>query len=40
MTKKQVIKKINEIIAKDPHFKDVSLKVHFKDKKKNTNSKT
>jgi len=40
MTKEAVIAKIKVILDKDTHFKDVSLRVHFKDKKKNTNSTT
>ncbi len=33
MTKEQVIKKINEIIAKDPHLKGTVIKVRFSDSK-------
>ena len=33
MTKEQVIKKINEIIAKDPYLNGTVIKVKFSDKK-------
>ena len=33
MTKEQIIKKINEIIEKDPHLKGTVIKVKFSDKK-------
>ena len=36
MTKEEVEKKIKEILAKDPRYKDAIIKVKFTDKKKST----
>lgn len=34
MTKEDVTQKIKDILAKDKNFKDVRIKIDFKDKKK------